>query len=263
VRLCSPPLPFSSTHHLSGRISTPHQVLRKQRLDGSSHFEQSQTTISSRPSYFQQCGRESLNSLLRRKIHTSFRLAPFSSTIPNAFLSFSDPIRRLALEALVSLVRTSQPLSTSDEPSFILEEARYAILLLLLPPPPSSASSLSGVAGMLGVPSDSFLSLSLGLAREMMRELDPKRETTLPPRLLDLFLPAHRALYLFRARRTPSPPSSRLEEHMATSRTLPQYIPSPLRSTVLPRVVQSSSGRAWEDWACHPPTRQEALWALH
>jgi hypothetical protein len=28
----------------------------------------------------------------------------------------------------------------------------------------------------------------------MMRELDSKRETTLPPRLLDLFLPAHRAV---------------------------------------------------------------------
>jgi hypothetical protein len=41
---------------------------------------------------------------------------------------------------------------------------------------------LSAVSGMLGVSSDNVLSLSLGLAREMMRESDSReRETTPPP----------------------------------------------------------------------------------
>jgi hypothetical protein len=54
--------------------------------------------------------------------------------------------------------------------------------------------SMGGVSGLLGVPFGSILSLSLGLAREMMRELDSKRETPPPPRLLDFFLPAQRTM---------------------------------------------------------------------
>lgn len=59
-------------------------------------------------------------------------------------MPFSDPIRRLALEALLSLARTAQASFTSDNPSSIIEDARYAILSLLLPPPPSAVSSSSG-----------------------------------------------------------------------------------------------------------------------
>ncbi|GAA6000961.1 hypothetical protein JCM10207_007344 [Rhodosporidiobolus poonsookiae] len=52
-----------------------------------------------------------------------------------------DPIRRLALEALLSLVRTPSEQGHSSEPSSLVQEAQHALLTLLLPPPPSAPSS--------------------------------------------------------------------------------------------------------------------------
>ncbi|BGP38089.1 hypothetical protein JCM10449v2_002016 [Rhodotorula kratochvilovae] len=57
--------------------------------------------------------------------------------------SYSEPIRRLALEALLSLIRVAESSSSANASSLVIE-VRDAVLSILLPPPPSSSSSTSG-----------------------------------------------------------------------------------------------------------------------
>ncbi|GAA5829491.1 hypothetical protein JCM11251_000177 [Rhodosporidiobolus azoricus] len=51
--------------------------------------------------------------------------------------------RRLALEALLALVRVAQSSASLDDPSTLLQQARQSVLSLSLPPPPSTSSSSS------------------------------------------------------------------------------------------------------------------------
>ncbi|GAA5835469.1 hypothetical protein JCM9279_004550 [Rhodotorula babjevae] len=53
---------------------------------------------------------------------------------------YSNPIRRLALEALLSLAHCTRD-GNSGQPTSIVAEARNAVLSLILPPPPSASSS--------------------------------------------------------------------------------------------------------------------------
>ncbi|GAA5929350.1 hypothetical protein JCM3775_002317 [Rhodotorula graminis] len=56
---------------------------------------------------------------------------------------YPNPIRRLALEALLSLARCTRD-DDSSQPTSIVAEARNAVLSLVLPRPPSSSTSAAG-----------------------------------------------------------------------------------------------------------------------
>lgn len=56
------------------------------------------------------------------------------------FTPSSDPIRRLALEALLSLLRCAHDIDSARSASLVAE-ARDVVLSLVLPPPPSLSSS--------------------------------------------------------------------------------------------------------------------------
>ncbi|GAA5970131.1 hypothetical protein JCM11641_000280 [Rhodosporidiobolus odoratus] len=81
---------------------------------------------------------------------------------------FSEPTRRLALEALLSLVRVTQGSLPATEPSSLILESRRAVLTLLLPPPPSSPSSSSSTSSKRrsrrSSPSPPSLNLLAGLS---------------------------------------------------------------------------------------------------
>ncbi|GAA5865993.1 hypothetical protein JCM8547_002907 [Rhodosporidiobolus lusitaniae] len=81
--------------------------------------------------------------------------------------SSPDAIRRLALEATLSLVRTD---TSSNEPSSLRLECTQAVLSLIVPPPPSSSSSSSSSRRH----SSSRPPLSLTILSALSRALSPR-----------------------------------------------------------------------------------------
>ena len=77
-------------------------------------------------------------------LSVSWRDEPVSSCCPAR--ARRNPIRRLALETLLSLARCTAD-NTSSRPTSLVAEARTAVLSLVLPPPPSASSSAAGRSG--------------------------------------------------------------------------------------------------------------------